>query len=289
MNKPSVAMSEPTSPSASRLRARGTAKLTSPLKTVDKALNTLDFLAAFGGQVGVRELAEYLGINKSSTHRLLTTLERHDYVAQDPITGKYQLGMRVFQAGAIVFNQMKLRTVARLHLERLAESTGEVVHLAVLNGSRCVYVDKIEGPHAIKMASQLGWRKPLYCTGVGKALMAYLPANRVERILQEEELKPLTPYTITDVPRLLAELSEIRASGVAHDREEIELGLRCVAAPVFGARDQVVAAVSVAGPTAHFVPELLPEMVDRVRSVAEAISLHLGPVRGVSDLADDLS
>ncbi len=235
----------------------------------------MSFLGAFGGQVGVRELAEYLGINKSSTHRLLTTLERHGYVAQDPITGKYQLGMRVFEAGATVFNQMSLRVVARPHLERLAESSGEVVHLAVVNGDQCVYVDKVEGPLAIPMASQLGWRKPLYCTGVGKALLAYQPDYRVAQFLREQQLRALTPSTITDPDRLRAELQEIRALGLAHDREEIEVGLRCVAAPVLGANGQVVAAVSVAGPAERYSEDRLPGLGEMVRAAAAAIARDL--------------
>ena len=242
---------------------------------MDKALNTLDFLAIFGGQAGVRELAEYLGTNKSSTHRLLTTLERHGYVAQDPITGKYQLGMRVFEAGAVVLSQMNLRAAARPHLERLARESGEVVHLAVENGGQCVYVDKVEGPQAISMASQLGWRKPLYCTGVGKAMLAHLPQPRIDQVLRAGQLRPLTPNTVTDPDRLAAELEEVRTTGIAYDREEIEVGLRCVAAPIRGANGRVVAAISVAGPAARFGPERLPRLAQLVGSTAEAISRDL--------------
>ncbi len=256
-------------------KARGRTKRTATLKTVDKALNALDFLGVFGGQVGVRELAEYLGVDKSSTHRLLTTLERHSYVAQDPITGKYQLGMRVFEAGAVVLDQMNLRAAARPHLERLAQDTGDVAHLAVENGGQCVYVDKVVGPQAIPMASQLGWRKPLYCTGLGKALLAHLPDYRIDQILQAEELRPLTPNTITDPVRLTAVLAEIRGMGVAHDWEEIEVGLRCVAAPVRGTSGQVVAAISVAGPTARFSLERVPRLIKLVRDAADAISQDL--------------
>lgn len=265
----------PIQPSQPQNRPRYVVKRTATLKTVDNALNTLDFLGIFGGQVGVRELAEYLGTNKSSTHRLLTTLERHGYVSQDPITGKYQLGMRLFEAGAVVLSQMNLRAAARPHLEMLAEKTGEVVHLAVENGSQCVYVDKVTGPRAIPTASQLGWRKPLYCTGVGKALLAFLPEPRVNQIVRGGPLSALTPNTITDPDRLMAELEEIRGSGVAYDREEIELGLSCVAAPVLGANGRVVAAISVAAPTPRFLGERREHLVGLVRDAAEAISYDL--------------
>ena len=257
------------------VNAKGRAKPSSTLKTVDKALNTLDFLTAFGGQVGVREMAEYLGINKSSTHRLLTTLERHGYVAQDPITGKYQLGIRMFEAGAVVFTQMELRTTARPHLLRLADVTGEVVHLAVVSGSLCVYVDKVEGPRAIPMASQVGWRKPLYCTGIGKVLLAYLPETLIEQILLEQDLKPLTPNSITDLDQLRAQLVEIRARGVAYDREEIEVGLCCVAAPVLRSNGQLVGAISLAGPAGRFEEEHLPTLAEQVRATAAAVSRDL--------------
>lgn len=263
------------SPSGAGQPARNPIKRTATLKTVDKALNTLDFLGVFGGQVGVRELAEYLGINKSSTHRLLTTLERHGYVAQDPITGKYQLGMRIFEAGAVVLSQMSLRAAARPHLERLAQETGEVVHLAVENGDHCVYMDKINGPNAVQTASQLGWRKPLYCTGVGKMLLAHLPDPRIAQILREQELRPLTPNTVTDRSQLLKELEEIRSVGIAFDREEIELGLRCVAAPIVGTNSRVVAAVSVSGPNARFGQAQLPRLIQLVLDTSQVISRDL--------------
>ncbi len=132
---------------------------TASLKTVDKALRVLDFLAVFGGQVGVRELDKFLDVNKSSTHRLLTTLESHGYVAKEPHTGKYQMGLRVFELGAVVLNQADLRAVARPYLQRLATSTGEVVHLVVGNRGQCLYIDKLTGDHAIRTGSALGCRR----------------------------------------------------------------------------------------------------------------------------------
>lgn len=256
-------------------RRRKQQKSTATLKTVDKALNALDFLGVFGGQVGVRELAEYLGINKSSTHRLLTTLESHGYVAQDPHTGKYQLGMRVFQVGAVVLGQTNLRAAARPHLERLAETTGEVVHLVVENGGQCLYVDKVVGAQAIPTGSALGWRRPLYCTGVGKVLLAHLPEHRRDQVVHGNGLRPYTPNTITDPRVLVGELEEIKTTGVAHDREEMEVGLRCVAAPVVGADGRVVAAISVAGPTARFDADRLPHLTELVRAAAAAVSRDL--------------
>ncbi len=258
------------------------AKRTATLKTVDKALNAVDLLAVFGGKVGVRELAEYLGTDKSSTHRLLTTLERHGYVAQDSITGKYQLGMRVFEVGSVLLNQMNLRAVAHVHLERLARDTREGAHLAVENADQCAYVDKIEGEDARPTSSQLGWRQPLHCTALGKVLLAYLPDGRMQRILSAEEPKPLTPYTVTDPDQLRAQLSEVRRTGVALDNQEIEVGQFCVAAPVFGADGQVVAAISIAGPVERFGPERLPQLVQSVRHCAESISSDLARSSGQS-------
>lgn len=263
------------------------AKRTATLKTVDKALNAVDFLAVFGGKVGVRELAEYLSIDKSSMHRLLTTLEQHGYVAQDPITGKYQLGTRVFEVGAVLLNQINLRAAAHAHLERLARETGEGVHLAVESADQCAYVDKIEGEKALRSSSQLGWRQPLHCTALGKVLLAYLPDHRIDHLLRTEELKPLTPYTITDPDRLVAQLSEIRRTGIALDHQEIEVGLCCVAAPIFGTGGQVVGAVSIAGPVQRFGPERLPQLSQLVRRTAKAISRDL--IKNHQDSPRDIS
>lgn len=258
------------------------AKRTSTLKTVDKALNAVDFLAVFGGKVGVRELAEYLGFDKSSTRRLLTTLERHGYVAQDSVTGKYQLGNRVFEIGAVLLNQMNLRAVTHAHLERLARETGEGAHLAVENAGQCAYVDKIEGESALHTSSHVGWRQPLHCTALGKMLLAYLPDPRIHDVLRTEELKPLTRCTITDRDQLFAQLSEIRRTGIALDYQEIEVGMSCVAAPIFGTGGQVVGAVSFAGPVQRFGPERLPQLIQSVRQCAEAISRDLARSLGQS-------
>lgn len=267
------AVSPPNLPHANGPGANG-GKRTAPLKTVEKALSILNFLAAFGGTVGVRELTGYLEIDKSSTHRLLTTLERHGYTARDPVTGKYQLGARLFDAGNIVFAHLNVRVAAHPHLERLAADSGDVVHLAVVNGDHCVYVDKVTGPEAIPTASQVGWRKPLYCTGVGKVLLAHLPEERANEVLSAP-LLPLTPHTVTDAQALRWELADIRACGVGFDREEIELGLRCIAAPLRGADGQVIAAISVAGAAARFSGARLERVVSLVRNAAEAISRDL--------------
>lgn len=220
-------------------------------------------------------MAEYLGINRSSTHRLLVTLERHGYVAQDPNTDKYQLGMRVFEAGAVVLNQMSFRAAARPHIEYLARETGEVVHLAVENGNQCVYIDKVEGIQHIPMGSQLGWRRPLYCTGIGKALLANLPDQRIEQYLKDTKLLPLTPQTITDTNALRAELIRIRATGIAYDREEIEQSLSCVAAVVRGTNGQLVGAISVAGPTTRMNEEEVKRIKQLVLGAAELVSSGL--------------
>lgn len=262
------------------------AKRTATLKTVDKALNAVDFLAVFGGKVGVRELAEYLSIDKSSMHRLLTTLEQHGYVAQDPITGKYQLGTRVFEVGAVLLNQINLRAVAHAHLEQLAHETGEGAHLAVENADQCAYVDKIEGEKALRSSSQLGWRQPLHCTALGKVLLAYLPDHRIHHVLRTEELEPLTPYTITDPEQLAAQLSEIRRTGIALDNQEIEVGMFCIAAPILGTGGQVVGAISIAGPVQRFGPDRLPQLIGSVRQTAEAISQDL--IRKEQDSPGDI-
>ena len=261
-----------------RVASRQSRRPTPPLKTVEKALTLLDFLTVYGGQLGVRELADYLAIDKSSTHRLLTTLERHGYVAQDPVTGKYQLGIRVFEAGAVVLNQINLRAAARPHLERLVQLSHEVVHLAVPSGSQCVYVDRIAGSLAIPMASQIGWRKPLYCTGVGKAILAHLPSARIEEILRAEVLRPLTPHTIVDPERLRAELERIRQEGIAFDDQEIEPGLRCIAAPIRDAHGEIVAGISVAGPVDRIVVHAPSPLADLVREAATAIEHELARV-----------
>lgn len=225
---------------------------------------------------GVTELAARLRMHKSTVLRLLATLEASGYVEQEPETRRYRLRLKLFELGSQVIGRTDLMKEARPILEDLNRQTDEVVHLGVLDQGEVVYVDKVESSHTLRMYSRIGRRSPVHATGVGKALLAFLPEAEVEGITENRGLKRYTPNTIVDRSRLLAHMAEIRKAGVAFDDEEHEPGIRCVAAPVMDLHGRVAAAISVAGPSLRMTPERLTELVNPVREAANELSRRLG-------------
>lgn len=227
---------------------------------------------------GVSDIAARLRMHKSTVLRLLATLEHCGYVEQDLATRRYRLRLKLFELGSQVVGRTDLLKEARPVLERLNRECGEVVHLGVLDEGQVVYVEKVESTHTIRMYSRIGRRSPLHCTGVGKALLAFLPSEEIVRIIETKGLKGYTPNTITDRSALLRHLEDVRARGVAFDNEEHEPGIRCVAAPVWDRTGALVAAISVAGPSLRMTPERLEELARPVMEAALEISRRLGYV-----------
>jgi DNA-binding IclR family transcriptional regulator len=219
------------------------------------------------GVVGVSALARAAQIPKSTAHRLLKTLAQHEMV--DRAGAKYRLGVRFFElsqaARLTLFDE--LRNVAAPLLEDLFEVVRETVHLAILEGDDVLYLEKITGPNGSRMPSRVGGRMPATCTSLGKAILAFSPADVVGRVLGSP-LHRVTPYSIV-VPRIMQEqLDEVRRNGVAFDHEEARIGVTCVGAPILGKDGYAVGAVSVAGPTTRFDPR---SAARRVRQTAQLI------------------
>ncbi|HYF95263.1 MAG TPA: IclR family transcriptional regulator [Symbiobacteriaceae bacterium] len=245
--------------------------------TLVNGLRILETLAHAGSEgLGVTEVATRLREHKSTVLRLLVTLENEGYVGQDARTLNYYLRTKLFQLGSAGLAGMDLVKVARPHLDRLGALTGEVVHLGVLDEGEVVYIIKVDSQHVINMYSRIGRRSPAHCTGLGKALIAYLPDDQLEQLIRLRGLKQYTPNTISDPAALRAHLAVIRERGVAFDHEEHEPGVRCVSAPVRDHSGAVVAAVSVAAPTLRLTPEQAEALVDTVRATANVISDELG-------------
>ena len=166
-----------------------------------------------------RELAEETGLAKSTVHRLLASLVGLGYVVQDEENGHYRLTLKMFELSSGIVDSMDIMGVAKAHLERLSQRTGEAVHLVIRDGRDIVYIYKTEsGP--MRMSSRVGLRSPLYCTGVGKAILATLPGDELEDIWTHSNVQKLTDKTITDLEELRSQLVEVRANGYAIDDEE---------------------------------------------------------------------
>jgi IclR family acetate operon transcriptional repressor len=247
--------------------------------TVDAAAKALDLLSAFSfrePRLSLADLATRTGIPRPTAFRLLTTLEQAGFVAK--VTGEYQLGIKCFVMGNIVAASLDLREKAQRHLEQLRDATGETVHLAVLDGWQVLYLERLQSPHPIGfMRSRVGAIVPAYCTSLGKTLLAFAPQDDVEAWLSSQTFQTMTPQTITSPRRLLKELRAIRERGYALDEQEHEIGVRCIAAPVWNHAGTVVAAISVAGPADRMPRPLVDSATaTTIVAAARAISTELG-------------
>jgi IclR family KDG regulon transcriptional repressor len=247
--------------------------------TVDAAAKALDLLSAFSFEEPRRslaDLAQRTGIPRPTAFRLLTTLEQAGFVVKE--SGEYQLGIKCFVLGNVVAASLDLKEKSHAHLQQLRDATGETVHLAVLEEWQVLYLERLQSPHPIGfMRSRIGAVVPAYCTSLGKTLLAFKPGDEVKAWLSTQTLKAMTPDTITSVPALLKELRAIRERGCAVDEQEHELGVRCIAAPVFNHAGEAVAAISIAGPAERMPRPLLgSQMAKAIVAASRNISVELG-------------
>lgn len=221
------------------------------------------------------EIAQQCGLEKSTTHRLLAALAAEGLVEQDSESERYRLGLTLLELGMEVHRRLDVREEALPVLRSLAEQAEETVHLGVSRGAHVVYLEKVESPHAFQMRSRVGERMPLYSTGIGKAILAFGGESEIATVLAAG-LEARTPRTVTDDEQLRQELQRIRVRGYSTDMEENEEGVRCVAAPVFDHRLNVVGAISIAGPIFRFSEQRMTELGNHVVAAAQEISRRLG-------------
>ena len=240
--------------------------------------NSIRLLTSFSGvedELGITMLSNRLRLAKSTVHRLAATLTSAGFLEQNGDTGKYRLGMALFELGALVRRRMDVANQGRPKLRELLEKTGETVQMGIVDHLSVLYVYEMESPRAIRMAAAVGARAPLHCTAVGKVLLAYQPQEFVERVL-EAGLTPYTPRTVVKREAVLAMLSEVRSREHAVDDEESESGLRAVAAPIRNHTGAVVAAVGVAAPVQRMNKKVMQTCVPTVIDTASAVSGRLG-------------
>ena len=260
--------------------------------TVDAAAKALELLSVFSfrePRLSLADLAERTGIPRATAFRLLSTLEQSGFLAKEH--GAYQLGIKCFVLGNIVAGGLDLRETAHPHLVALRDATRETTQIAILDHWQVVYLERVLSPLPVGfMRSRAGAILPAYCTGLGKTLLAYRPEHEVAAWAATQRFPALTPRTITTAKRLLKELCVIRERGYGLDEEEREKGVYCIAAPIRNHTSQVVAAISVAGPSHRMPRELAGSTVaSAVLSSAAAISIDLGFVEGLVDSYDAVS
>ncbi|RJL32523.1 IclR family transcriptional regulator [Bailinhaonella thermotolerans] len=231
-----------------------------------------------GQGLTLSRLAESLAMPKSTILRLTAPLVDAGLLARDRRTGAYRLGVGVLRLSQAYLGTLDLRTVAAEESARLAREAGETVHLVIYEPPHVVYIDKVENQATVRMASRIGSRAPVYCTAVGKAILAWQPEEAVAEVVAAG-LPPITKFTITDGDRLRADLLRTRQRGYAVDDRENEPEVRCVAAPIFNHDDTVTAALSVSGLTSRITAARVRDLGPRVAQSALRVSRHLGSSR----------
>jgi DNA-binding IclR family transcriptional regulator len=248
------------------------------VQSVDRALAVLEILAR-DGHAGVSEIAEEMGIHKSTVSRLLGSLVGREMVYQNSERGKYQLGFGILRLASSIPGRLSLVREARPVLESLAEVHKETVNLAVLRSNYAVNVDQAMGPSTLATYDWVGSLTPLHATSSGKVLLAALSADERDRILKETGLHARTPRTITNRDKLEKQLLDVAHNGYAVTMEEFEIGLNSMAVPVYNHLGAVIGAISISGPAFRFDPEKVPGLVDELSEAGLRVSAKMGYTR----------
>lgn len=225
-----------------------------------KALRVLDSFSLEQPEQGVTEIAERLGIHKSTVYNILTTCEAMGYVQQDPHTRRYRLGLHILRLGQVVREGMDLRRVVLPVMERVRDHYREAVHFAVELNGQVVYLETVQPMERSVASLTVGKSAYMHCTGAGKAILAYMPPERLHAVISEHGMVRYTKNTITDLAELEAELEKIRQQGYAVDNMEYEWGIRCIAVPIRNENGVVQASISISGPSERLPLETIAEM-----------------------------
>jgi DNA-binding IclR family transcriptional regulator len=247
------------------------------LQGLDRVVAILDFVGASDCSLSLAEICQRMGLHKSTAHRALMALERTGMIERAP-ANRYRLGLKLYDMGNRAVEQIDLRSRLHPHLRKLALRVGETVHLGVLHKTRVVYIDKIEPINRrVCVSSRTGTSNPVYSTSLGKAILAFLPAEETGQIISRIQFTGFTSKTLASPEELREALERVRRRGYAVDDEEMEIGTRCVGAPILDGTRRPVAAVSVSGSAtrlaAHCVPAIAQHVIRSAQEISSALSV----------------
>ncbi|HZK25914.1 MAG TPA: IclR family transcriptional regulator [Thermoclostridium sp.] len=217
------------------------------VQTLDRAFDIIELLSTHSSGMGVTEIGRELGLHKSTVHRLVNALVYRGYLEKDKNKGLYKIGLKFIEVSSLHIHQIELKTEAMPFMRHLAESTGQVAHLAILDETEIVYIEKIDVVQSLRMYSQIGERIPVYCSALGKVLLANLDVAYRNKIVQRINFVPYTENTIVDKEQFILELGKTKQRGWAIDNQEHESGIRCIAAPIKDFTGRTIAALSITG------------------------------------------
>ena len=248
----------------------------SPSVAVERALAMLEAVSLESEGLSNADISRKLQIPKSSASYILRTLEKQGYVNRDAGTGKYRVGLKILSLSRGALSGIDVREVALPIMRHLTEKTSLTCHLAILDGPDAVYIEKVEAPGFIRMDTWVGRRMRVHATSVGKALVAHIPQEQLEKIVAERGMERRTAKTITTLPRLLKSLEKVREHGYAVDDEENNLGARCLGAPIFNQDGKIEASLGLSGTVNQVNPHTMPRIIEHLKDAARHVSMQLG-------------
>jgi len=249
------------------------------VQSIDRMILIVELLSMHPKGASLTEICGETSLPKGTVSRMLGALISHGYVIQEPDTKRYRLTMRMFEIGSRVAGSANILSVARPYLEYLSSVSGEAVHLVSRVNDEVVYLYKEEASNSIvRMSSFVGLRNPMYCTGVGKSILAQMPEQELEEYWASTEFQRFTPTTITELGPMKRELEKVRRQGYAIDDEEHDAGVRCIAAPIFNWEGTAIGAVSISTPPARLTEATIKRLAPRLMETTAEISHLLGHV-----------
>jgi len=244
------------------------------IASLEKGIRMLELLAA-NGELSVSEAARLMDTNRAGSHRFISTLKDLGYVEKNS-SNKYQPTLKIMTLAQKVANRFEIRRLAKPYMHRLSMMYKETINLGLFKNQEIIHIDKIDSLEVLRMDSALGDKAPAYCTGLGKSILAFLPDHELDHYLNTVERRPLAPNTITDKDDFLRELSRIRRNRYAIDDEEMSIGLRCIAAPIFDHNQYPAYAISISGPAMRLTHRALEEMKPQILEVSDELSRKMG-------------
>lgn len=249
------------------------------IQVLERTFRILEELANGSAEMAPIDIAERVNLHRSTTHRLLAILEKNRFVERNPANTRYRLGWRLFELGMIAASRLDLYERAKPQLAELVKETGETAHIGLLRQGEVISLLNVEGERSVRTPATVGRRTPLHCTSQGKAILAFAPPEQLEAALAQYRFAEYTPNTIMDLARFEAELKLVRRRGYAVDNEEFEKGLCCIGAPVRDHSGEVIAAISIAGPSFRIAGPYVSKLSKCVMAAAGRLSASMGFAR----------
>lgn len=251
------------------------------IETLERGLSVLSLFSNDTSELTLTEISRAADLNMTTSLRIASTLEAAGYLQRDPETKRFRPGLKVLQLGFSALRSMDIRQTARPLLERLSRITGETASMSVLDGLEIVYIDRVRNRQILGVVLGLGSRLPAHCVAMGKAMLAYLPGDQLKTLLNGAALEACTAHTIVDTTSLQVDLEKVRTRGYAINNQELVVGLRAAAAPIWDEHGIVVAAINVSGSTETISrSRLRHELAPSVVETAAEISQTLGHMEG---------